>query len=237
MEMDTAFGKKMAGKALGNRGILGRLKQKVFAGGQSNNVISVAFQFADPNDGWTLVDEEGNPVEGEEGKGEGGEGGDGSGGEGAAGSGGGKGGGSVASGSGGSSGGSGGKGTGHGGALGSGGGSSAGNLEGGKDIKSLMSLLQRVERLEDNVGVGPGSKGKNKEDEKDTNGKDTGGNDKYKDKNKDKYKDTDKPNKDKEKTYESSDPFYGIDQERVCLIEEICRGDGSIEELVDNVIG
>ena len=47
----------MAKKALGNRGILGRLKQKIFAGGQSNNVISVAFQMADPNDGWKLIKE------------------------------------------------------------------------------------------------------------------------------------------------------------------------------------
>ena len=31
-----------------------------------------------------------------------------------------------------------------------------------KDIKSLLTLLQRVERIEDEVGVGPGSKGKNK---------------------------------------------------------------------------
>ena len=47
----------MAKKALDNRGILGRLKQKIFAGGQSNNVISVAFQMADPNDGWKLIEE------------------------------------------------------------------------------------------------------------------------------------------------------------------------------------
>lgn len=40
---DEAFGKEMAKKALDNRGILGRLKQKLFAGGQSNNVISVCF--------------------------------------------------------------------------------------------------------------------------------------------------------------------------------------------------
>lgn len=57
LSIDQKFGKQMADKALGDRGILGRLKQKLFAGGQSNNVISVAFQLADPNDGWKLVDE------------------------------------------------------------------------------------------------------------------------------------------------------------------------------------
>ena len=57
LKEDSGFGASMAKKALGNRGILGRLKQKIFAGGQSNNVISVAFQMADPNDGWKLVDE------------------------------------------------------------------------------------------------------------------------------------------------------------------------------------
>ena len=51
---DEGFGQEMADKALDNRGILGRLKQKIF-GGQSNNVISVAFQMADYNDGWTVV--------------------------------------------------------------------------------------------------------------------------------------------------------------------------------------
>jgi hypothetical protein len=33
----------MAKRALGNRGILGRLKQKLFSGQQSSNVITVAF--------------------------------------------------------------------------------------------------------------------------------------------------------------------------------------------------
>ena len=56
MTIDKAFGDQMAKNALGGRGILGRLKQKLFAGGQSNNVISVVFQMADPADGWTVVD-------------------------------------------------------------------------------------------------------------------------------------------------------------------------------------
>lgn len=55
MDRDEAFGKEMAKKALNNRGILGRLKQKIFSGGQSSNVISVCFQMADWRDGWTDV--------------------------------------------------------------------------------------------------------------------------------------------------------------------------------------
>lgn len=45
----------MAKKALDNRGILGRLKQKIFSGQQSNNLISVVFQLDDPND-YTVVE-------------------------------------------------------------------------------------------------------------------------------------------------------------------------------------
>ena len=52
----------MAKKALGNRGILGRLKQKLFSGQQSSNVITVAFQLADPNDGWEVVEKEPAPT-------------------------------------------------------------------------------------------------------------------------------------------------------------------------------
>ena len=62
LKQDSGFGASMAKKALGNRGILGRLKQKLFSGGQSNNVISVAFQLADPNDGWKLIDEKDKPI-------------------------------------------------------------------------------------------------------------------------------------------------------------------------------
>ena len=64
LKPDEAFGAEMAKKALNNRGILGRLKQKILSGGQSNNVISVAFQMADWNDGWTKVQpkEETEPV-------------------------------------------------------------------------------------------------------------------------------------------------------------------------------
>lgn len=53
---NSSFGKKMASKALDNRGILGRLKQKLFSGGQNSNTISVVFQLADPYDGsWKFV--------------------------------------------------------------------------------------------------------------------------------------------------------------------------------------
>ena len=64
LKPDEAFGAEMAKKSLNNRGILGRLKQKILSGGQSNNVISVAFQMADWNDGWTKVQpkEEAEPV-------------------------------------------------------------------------------------------------------------------------------------------------------------------------------
>ena len=51
LKEDSSFGKKMASKALDNRGILGRLKQKIFAGGQDSGQISVAFQLGDRNDG------------------------------------------------------------------------------------------------------------------------------------------------------------------------------------------
>ena len=62
----------MAKKALDNRGILGRLKQMIFSGGQSNNVISVCFQMADQNDGeWKVVDEKGQNVELKEPEGDG----------------------------------------------------------------------------------------------------------------------------------------------------------------------
>ena len=60
LSQDESFGKEMAKKALGNRGILGRLKQKLFSGQQSSNVITVAFQLADPDDGWEVVED--NPA-------------------------------------------------------------------------------------------------------------------------------------------------------------------------------
>ena len=58
LQRDEKFGKQMADKALGNRGLLGRLRQQLFAGGQKSGSIQVAFQMADMNDGWNLVDEE-----------------------------------------------------------------------------------------------------------------------------------------------------------------------------------
>lgn len=62
LKRDEGFGKEMANKALGNRGLFGRLKQKLFAGGQKSESISVAFQMADMNDGWKLVEsDDSNP--------------------------------------------------------------------------------------------------------------------------------------------------------------------------------
>lgn len=55
LKADAGFGKQMASKALDGRGIWGRLKQKIFSGGQNNNTISVVFQLADIYDGsWTI---------------------------------------------------------------------------------------------------------------------------------------------------------------------------------------
>ena len=147
LKKDEGFGKTMADKALGNRGILGRLKQKIFSGGQSNNVISVAFMMADPNDGWNEIEPDKNPEDGSEGGSSGSES---------------KGGGSS-SGSGGSSGstGSSGKGGAGGGAFGSP--SSSPELyapltseqaqETPKD--AAKNLAARVKRLEDEVGITP----------------------------------------------------------------------------------
>ena len=73
LKMDTGLGDKFASDAMGGRGIMGRLKQKLFAGGTDSNKISVAFQLADPNDGWKIVDEKtgetiANGDEGKDGK-------------------------------------------------------------------------------------------------------------------------------------------------------------------------
>lgn len=56
MVRDDGYGKKMASKALDDRGLWGRLKQKILPGQQASNTISVAFQAADYGDGWKLVD-------------------------------------------------------------------------------------------------------------------------------------------------------------------------------------
>ena len=135
LSSDPSFGESMAKKGLSNRGFMSRMKQKIFAGGQSNNVISVAFQMADPNDGWTLVNEKGQTIEGADG---GGEGKEGAGKEGAGGAG--KGG---ASGAGGGSTGS--------GSTGATGGSSSGQKLTDKDIEKIKSLLQRIIDLEKQV--------------------------------------------------------------------------------------
>lgn len=56
LKQDKGFGDLMAKKALGGRGFFGRLKQQLFSGQQKSESISVAFQFADPNDGWKFVE-------------------------------------------------------------------------------------------------------------------------------------------------------------------------------------
>ena len=140
LEQDSGFGKKMAEKALGGRGVIGRMKQKLFAGGQNSNVISVAFQPADWRDGWKMV-ESGNDIEGAEGDdGEGGK--DGKGGEGGSGNGS-PGSGSTGSDPLGTSGGS-------GGGSGSGAGSNGQGAVGGANGSGL-DLLQRVVRIEDKM--------------------------------------------------------------------------------------
>jgi hypothetical protein len=119
----------------------------MISGGKSSNEISIAFQLADWRDGWKIVDEKtGEPIDmgGEDGK------------DGKGGGEGGKGGG--ASGKGGT-----GSGSGAGGGAGSGGKGGAGGGKGAdlndKEVNNMLSLLQRVIRLEDEVGIGPGSKG------------------------------------------------------------------------------
>ena len=74
LNQDEKFGEEMAKKALGNRGLLGRMKQKLFAGGQNSNVISVAFQPADWRDGWEKdnQDNDGDQSDGDGSDGEGG---------------------------------------------------------------------------------------------------------------------------------------------------------------------
>lgn len=153
LKPDKGFGDSMAKKALGGRGFFGRLKQQLFSGQQKSESISVAFQFADPNDGWKFVDSTKKDP-----------GPDGGGGDEGGSSGGG--GGGSSSGSGGSSGkggasGSSGKGEAGGGAFSSP--SSSPELyapltseqakEAPKD--AAMNLAARVKRLEDEVGITP----------------------------------------------------------------------------------
>lgn len=162
LKPDKGFGDSMAKKALGGRGFFGRLKQQLFSGQQKSESISVAFQFADPNDGWKFVDStKKDPGPDGEGGDEGGSSEDGS-----------KGGGSSSSGSGGSSGSSGssGKGgasgsSGNGGAAGGAFGSPSSNPELYVPLTApqaqknpddaTMNLAARVKRLEDEVGITP----------------------------------------------------------------------------------
>ena len=71
---DKGFGDSMAKKALNGRGIFGRLKNALFAGGTDGSTITVAFQLDDPHNGWTIVEkkEQDVPADKEKGKDEGG---------------------------------------------------------------------------------------------------------------------------------------------------------------------
>ena len=124
LDIDEKLGKSLAKSAMGDRGLWGRFKQKMFSGGQANNVISLSFQLADPEDGWKLVDEKtGEEIDtGEDGENPGG-GGDGSGGSG--------------------------DGTGGGEGKGGTGGSGGGNP--GSGGSSNLSLSQRLTRAEDKL--------------------------------------------------------------------------------------
>lgn len=165
LKKDDGFGKSMADKALGNRGVLGRLKQKLFAGGQSNNVISVAFMLADPNDGWKEVKEDTNKETGDSADSSGGDGKSGDTGTSSSG----KGGASSSLGGSSSGKGSGANGGSSGGKNGSGGSSTPFGLSpdspmlapiGAQEAQSNPkdasgNLAARVKRLEDEVGITP----------------------------------------------------------------------------------
>lgn len=169
LKNDAGYGKKLADKALSNRGMLGKFKQTLFGGGDKGETISVAFQLSDPNDDWKLVREDGEVVDGGTGEdGEKGSGADGKGGDGkGAGSSGGKGTGSGT--------GAGGKGNtsgpGNNGKNNKGSGAGLGKGEGGfgnsaspgdngkngniqltdKEMSGLLTLLQRVQNVEKQV--------------------------------------------------------------------------------------
>ena len=209
MTQDKGFGDSMAKKALNGRGIFGRLKNALFAGGTDGSTITVAFQLDDPHNGWTIVEKK--DVKGKEGE-EGKEGKEGKEGGGESSSSGGKGGsssslGGSSSGKGsGANGGSGGTGGGKGG--GSGGSSTPfglspdspmlapiGAQEAQKNPKDASgNLAARVKRLEDEVGITP-------------------------------------------PTSESSDPFYeDFMEERMELVKEVCDGKRDAYSLIEHCL-
>lgn len=77
----------------------------------------------------------------------------------------------------------------------------------------MLTLIQRVERLEGEVGIGPGSQ-KNKNNAKDNNA-DKG---------------------EKKNANESTDPFADLFEERTCLVRQACDGEITGEELVDGFL-
>ena len=212
LKRDEGFGKEMANKALGNRGLFGRLKQKMFAGGQKSESISVAFQMADMNDGWKLVEsDDSNPEgaggsEGEKGKSSSG------GASSSSGASGGKGGSSNGPNDSGAGGGSSGKNGGSGGGKNGSSGSSGSSTPFGLSPDSPMlapigaqeaqsnpkdasgNLAARVKRLEDEVGITPPSS-------------------------------------------ESSDPFYeDFMEERMELVKEVCDGKRDAYSLIEHCL-
>jgi hypothetical protein len=213
LKQDKGVGDSFAKKALGGRGLLGRLKQKLFAGQQKSESISVAFQLADPNDGWEFVESEKTDVgadqKGKEDEKNGGGGGSSS--EKSGGSGGSSGNGGSAGGgsSGGSSGGAGGSGGNKTGAFGGkGGGTTPFGLQPNSPMlapitaqqaqknpnDATMNLAARVKRLEDEVGITP-------------------------------------------PTSESTDPFYDVFMgERMEMVKLVCEGKSDAGELINAIL-
>ena len=102
-----------------------------------------------------------------------------------------------------------------------------------KQMQSLMSLLQRVDRLEEEVGIGEGSK-KQDPNKDNANSGDKGNNQQE--------KKPEQGDNQKEQANESTDPFsdvFGddcISNKRRGLVKEVCEIGSSLDELVDDCI-
>ena len=208
LTQDKGFGDSMAKKALNGRGIFGRLKNALFAGGTDGSTITVAFQLDDPHNGWTIVEKK--DVEGKEGKEgeEGKEGKEGKEGDSESSSSIGNGGSSSSLGGSSSGKGSGANGGSGGGKNGSGGSSTPFGLSpdspmlapiGAQEAQANPkdasgNLAARVKRLEDEVGITP-------------------------------------------PTSESSDPFYeDFMEERMELVKEVCDGKRDAYSLIEHCL-
>ena len=112
----------------------------------------------------------------------------------------------------------------------------------GKELNNLMTLLQRVIRLEDEVGVGPGSKGQNaKNNDADKNNKEKNNADKDAKNGNKSDTNTKDTNTNKEKVAESfiNDPFleeFLEDTEHFEKVREACEGVRGVNALVDDFI-